>query len=110
MELVVGEAVEEAAEEVEEVVERLDAECGRGEGGVSGESELDDQAGEEDVDSVSAVDSSDSPIPGCEWRFGFAYREGPWLVRGAGDGEAEAECGGMVLIGYDKGKEMEIVE
>ena len=48
MELVVAVVV------VVEVVERLEVECGRGESGVSGESEsASDQAGEEDVDSVS---------------------------------------------------------
>ena len=104
IELVVAEGAD-GVEEVEEVVERLDVEVGRGEGGVSGESELSDQAGEEDVDSVSAVDNSDSPaVPdvASEWRFGWAQRESQWLVRGGvGVGEADGEYVDMLLVQRD---------
>ena len=79
-------AVVDAEEEEEDVVERLDVECGRGESGVSGERELSEEAGEEDMeDSVSAVDNNASPNipaePPPECRLGLAQRESDWLLR-----------------------------
>ena len=85
------------------VVEVVEDECGRGERGGRGEAEVCDQAGEEEVDSVSAVEKRDSAsgldvVWEWEWRIGLAHLESqPFARGGVRVGERDGECVDMVL-------------